>query len=137
MIKRLILAVVSILMLSMPLAAVDTVSAVDVIDPVCQNPNITSGNEPQVCKENKAIKGSGEDPVFGPNGLLATVVNILSILGAFIAVIVIMIGGTKMIVSSGDSNNIASSRRTVLYAVISLAIIASAQLVVRLLISKI
>ena len=135
MIRRLILTVVSSLMLSMPLVAVGTVAAVDVIDPACQGAN--PSNQPQICKQNEAIRQSGDDPVFGPNGLLATVVNILSIVGAFIAVIVIMIGGTKMVVSSGDPNTIASSRRTVLYAVISLAIIGSAQLAVRLLISKI
>ena len=135
MIKKLCLVIASTIMLSTPLVAVAKVNAVDVIDPVCKNAN--PSNLPQVCKENAAIKQSGEDPIFGPNGLLATVVNILSIVGAFIAVIVIMIGGTKMIVSSGDPNTIASSRRTVLYAVVSLIIIASAQLVVRLLISKI
>ncbi len=134
--KRLSILLATFMALLLPVLSFVHVSAVDVIDPICQNLPASGADKPQVCKENENVKKSGDDPIFGPNGLLATVVNILSIIGAFVAVIVILIGGVKMIVSSGDANTIASSRRTVLYAVVSLAIIGSAQLIVRVLISK-
>lgn len=131
------LAILSLLVAwTMPIAVPAAAYAVDVINPVCKQSNLPPEEQPDICKENRNIKASGEDPIFGPNGLLSTVVNILSILGAFLAVIVIIIGGTKMIVSSGDANSVASARRTVLYAVISLAIIGGAQLAVRFIINQ-
>ena len=48
-----------------------------------------------------------------------------------IAVIMIIIGGLKYIISSGDSNNINSAKNTILYAIIGLVIVAFAQEVVR------
>ena len=131
------LAILSLLSAwAVPVVVPITAHAVDVINPVCQQSHLSPDEQPDICKENRNIKASKEDPIFGPNGLLSTVVNILSALGAFLAVIIIIIGGTKMVVSSGDANSVASARRTVLYAVISLAIIGGAQLAVRFIINQ-
>lgn len=116
-----------------------TVSAaaapVDVINPVCTNPNALS--VPDVCKQNLSKNKPADNPIFGPKGILTTVINILALTVGAISVFVIIIGGVKMIVSGGDSNQVASARRTVLYAVISLLIAASAEVVVRFLINSV
>jgi choline-glycine betaine transporter len=74
--------------------------------------------------------------ILGPNGVLGRVVNILSIIGGIMAVITIMIAGTRIIVSAGDSATIASSRQAILYAVFGLIIILLSQIMVRFVISK-
>lgn len=107
------------------------VHAVEVIDPACQkaDPN----NLPTVCRDSK---GAG-DPLFGPDGVLTTVVNVLSVIAGVVAVFVILISGAKMITSAGDSNSVKEARNALLYAVISIVIVASAQILVRFILNKI
>ncbi len=109
--------------------------AVDVISPACKSATNAS-NQPAICKDNSQFQRTGTNPIFGPGSLLTTVVNVLSLAAGVISIFVIIIGAAKMITSAGDSNSIASARRTILYAVISLVIVASAQLIVRFILSK-
>ena len=115
-----------------PVVVTAPVAAVDVISPVCDNPN--AAEKPKICNDDQT--NATENPVFGPNGILTRVINILSLATGVVGVLVLIIGGTKMIASGGDSNSVASARRTVLYAVISLVIVAFAQLGVHLLLSR-
>lgn len=111
--------------------------AVDVVDPVCQNANIQArpvDQRPVVCQDNTTK--SKENPLFGPKGILTTAISILSLTAGVIAVFALLIAGVKMITSSGESDSIASARRAVLYAVIALAIVGSAQAAVFFILSK-
>jgi hypothetical protein len=65
------------------------------------------------------------------NSLIADVINILSVVVGVVAVIMIIIGGFKYITSSGDSNNVASAKNTIIYAIVGLIIVALAQVIVR------
>ena len=56
------------------------------------------------------------------NSLIATVINIFSVVVGVVAVIMIIIGGLKYITSSGDSNNVTSAKNTILYAIIGIVI---------------
>src|SRR5437868_3679850 len=127
----LFLAILSSLVLSSTVVAKSPVYAIDIIGAGCQNAD--PANLPPACQDSSTIRNNGENPLFGPNGILTTAVNILSLIAGVIAVFAKLIGGIKMIVSSGDSNAVASARRTVLYAVISLVIVGSAQAAVYLL----
>lgn len=103
--------------------------AANVLDPACQNPNAQSSS---LCKD----KPSTGNPLFGPGGILTTAINLLSIIAGLLSVFVIMIAGIKMITSGGESNSIASSKRAILYAVISLMIVAFAQTMVRFVLNR-
>lgn len=72
----------------------------------------------------------------GLDNVIATIINILSIIVGFVAVIMIIVGGIKFITSSGDSSNVASARNTILYAIIGLVIVALAQVIVHFVILK-
>ncbi len=63
-------------------------------------------------------------------GAIQTAIDIFSVVVGVIAVIMIIIGGLKYIMSSGDPSNITSAKNTILYAVIGLAIVALAQVIV-------
>lgn len=130
--KLLIVSAIITMFGGFSLALPASVGAVDVINPVCNNPN--AEEKPKICNDDATT--SSENPLFGPNGILTSAINILSLIAGILAVIVMIIGGTKMIASSGDSNSVASAKRTVLYAVISLVIVAFAQVGVHLLLSK-
>lgn len=70
------------------------------------------------------------------NNLITSVINIFSLVVGVIAVIMIIIGGLKYIMSSGDSNNITSAKNTILYAIIGLVIVAMAQFIVKFVLSR-
>lgn len=67
---------------------------------------------------------------------VAAVVNILSLVVGIAAVIMVIVGGFKYIISSGDSSNIKSAKDTVLFAIIGLIIVALAQVIVRFVLRK-
>lgn len=82
---------------------------------------------------NCASQGSAEATV---NRTIRLVINIISFIVGILAVIMIIIGGLKYITSGGDSNNVASAKNTILYAIIGLVIVALAQVIVRFVLEK-
>jgi uncharacterized membrane protein len=70
-------------------------------------------------------------------GIVETVINILSLVVGVIAVIMIIVGGLKYITSSGDSNNVNSAKNTILYAIVGLVIVAMAQFIVRFVLGRV
>ena len=80
---------------------------------------------------------NGENPSTKLNDLIATIVNVLSILVGVLAVIMIIWGGFKFIASGGDSNQVASARQTILYAIVGLLIVAFAQVFVRFILDRV
>lgn len=74
--------------------------------------------------------GTG-NPEGSINNIIKTVISFLSWIVGIISVIMIIIGGFKYIISSGDSANVTSAKNTILYAIIGLVIVAFAQIIVR------
>lgn len=65
------------------------------------------------------------------NNILASIVNILTLVIGAISVIMIIVAGFKYITSGGDSNNVASAKNTLVYAVVGLIIVVLAQAITR------
>lgn len=106
-----------------------TVSAVDILQPVCKN-----NSNPSVCKENAA--GSGSNPIFGPSGILTRVMQILALIVGIGAVIAIVVSGLRMVLAGGDSGKVETARRSLTYAVIGLVVAALAQSLVLFVLAK-
>ena len=70
------------------------------------------------------------------NTLIATIINIFSVVVGIIAVIMIVYGGFRYITSGGDSGKVTSARNTILYAIIGLIIVALAQFIVKFVLRK-
>lgn len=68
--------------------------------------------------------------------LFALIVNILSLVVGVAAIIMVIVGGFKIITSNGDSSNVASGRNTVIYALIGLVIAVLAHFLVAFTIGK-
>lgn len=67
---------------------------------------------------------------------IATVINIFSFIVGVTAVIMVIVGGFKYVISQGDSANTSSAKNTILYALIGLVVVALAQAIVQFVLKK-
>ena len=95
--------------------------------PVCE-----TETKATVCNENKA-KGN---PIYGPNGILTKVANIIAIVVGIVAVIIIILAGIQYMLSTGDSTKLARSKDAIIYALIGLVIVVLARTAVAFIVSK-
>lgn len=77
-----------------------------------------------------------QDATDNVNDLVTDIINIFSVVVGIVAVIMIIIGGFRYIVSGGDSGNVTNAKNTILYALIGLVIVALAQFIVRFVLGK-
>jgi hypothetical protein len=62
------------------------------------------------------------DNLFGVGGMFSTITNVLLFIIGAIAVIMIVIGGMRYVLSGGDSNQITAAKNTILYAIIGIVV---------------
>lgn len=103
--------------------------AVDVTGKACEGIQSSS-----VCPD--AAAGRTENPLFGPNGVLTSAVEILSVVLGVIAVIVLVIAGIRFATSQGDPQKVASARSTVIYALAGIVVAVLSQALVQLVLTR-
>lgn len=123
--KSLIIAAGAALTLIAPLAVTATAGAADIQGNLCGGANLSTSSSTN-CKEDT---GSF-------NTVLATIINIFSLVVGIVAVIMVIIGGFNYITSGGNEGKVSTAKNTILYAVIGLVIVAFAQALVRFVINK-
>ena len=69
--------------------------------------------------------------LFGSNGAFRTIADTLAFLSAGIAIIVVIIGGIRYIISGGDQNAVATARKTVTYGLVGLGVVAISYAILR------
>ena len=79
------------------------------------NLSITSGAD---CARGNDQQGD----LFAENGLFRTITNILLFLVGAIAVIMLIIGGIRYVVSGGDQSAVTSAKNTILYAIVGIIV---------------
>ncbi len=89
---------------------------------LCTGSNLATGDKSTDCHSD------AQDANIGT--IAAKVVNILSLLVGMIAVIMIIYGGLRYIVSGGDSGSVGNAKNTLIYAIVGLVIVALAQIIV-------
>lgn len=68
-------------------------------------------------------KGDGvADQLLGENSVFSTITNILLFLIGAIAVIMLIIGGVRYVISGGDQAQVTSAKNTILYAVVGIIV---------------
>jgi len=98
----------------------------------------TDANKTAAC-EGLALTGTTCDSTTSSDGVSSTiklVINVLSLVVGVAAVIMIIVGGLKYILSQGEGSNTASAKNTILYAIVGLVVVALAQVIVRFVINK-
>jgi hypothetical protein len=126
--KKAIMLVSVLCTVGLPIVSGASVGAVNVL-PFCDNTN--NADKTVVCKERKA-QPSG-NPIIGA---IRVAIQIFTVILGVAAVIVIIISGLKYITAGGDTNAVESARRTLIYALVGLAVAALAQAIVSLVLSK-
>lgn len=74
--------------------------------------------------------------LFGDTGVFRQVTNIILYIVGIVAVIMLIIGGIKYVVSGGDSKKVTDAKNTVLYAIIGLVVCFLAFAIVNFVISS-
>lgn len=62
--------------------------------------------------------------------------NIFSTVIGIIAVVMIMVGGVKYVMSQGDSNQVNSAKNTILYSVVGLVVAMLSQVIVKFVLNR-
>jgi hypothetical protein len=70
------------------------------------------------------------DAILGSNGILTKVINLIAYIAGAAAIILIIIGSFRFVVSNGDSNAVSGARDTIINAVIGLIIIITARVII-------
>jgi hypothetical protein len=98
----------------------------------CNNPNAAS--KPEICGDNRT--GSNTNPIVGPDGILTSAINILSLIIGVTSVIIIAIEGLRMMLANGDAGTVSNTRRGIIYACVGLVIALVSQGAVALVLNK-
>ncbi len=94
------------------------------------------------CKNNRGAAAcqdknlGGKNPIFGSEGILTKIINLVSILVGIAAVISIIVGAFKLITSGYNAQEVTTARELIIYALVGLILAAVAQLIVRLVLDK-
>ena len=82
-------------------------------------------------------KGNNQpDKLEGQEGIFKKVTDVLLFLAGAVAVIVLIIGGIRYVISSGDSGQLQSAKNTILYAVVGLVVVIMAYAIVNFVINQ-
>ena len=83
-----------------------------------------------------ACNFTGASPESKLNSLVATIVNLFSVVVGVVAVLMIIVGGFRYITSGGDTSNVTGAKNTILYAIVGLVIVALSQFIVKFVLAK-
>ena len=128
--KKLFLLIVLGLTCFAAFGAAPKVQAIEVFAP-CTNTAAATGT---VCKDVQSQKSASTNPV---NQLLKVVLDILSFIAGIAAIILIIINSLRLIASGGDANGIKTARSGLIYALVGVAIVVSAQSIIIFVLDKI
>ncbi len=107
---------------------------VNALSPICSGGATAGSNvsSSAFCKDTQTT-----NPIIGTNGVLNDVINIITAIAGFVAVIMIIVAGLQMITSSGKPEKISSARNTIIYASVGLIVIALARIIIGFIISRV
>ncbi len=123
--RTLILSAATALTIAAPLAIVGVASAdtLNINGNLCKGANL---NQPGGCT---ADTGSF-------SGILATIINVLSLVVGIVAVIMIIIAGFNYVTSNGDDSKVSTAKKAIINAIVGLIIVVAAQAIVRFVLNK-
>lgn len=102
-------------------------------------PVLAQSAQNEVCQGFGAAGGScqGNAASGSLNKTIASIINILSFVAGFAAVIMIIISGLKFITAQGDASGVASARSALIYAIVGLVVVALAQFIVHFVLGRV
>lgn len=104
-----------------------SVGAVNPLDNTCSQSNTIKNSE--ICKDRSSS-------LFGAGGFWTTLINTMIMIIGAVAVIMIVIGGLRYVLSGGDASAVQSAKNTILYAVIGVVIAIMSYAIVNFVVLK-
>lgn len=95
---------------------------------------IDPGSEAAACEGISGKADCGDTGFF--SNLVTTIVSLLTFIVGGISVIMLVIGGIRYATSAGDANAVNGAKNTILYAIIGLAVAATAFVIVGFVIGR-
>jgi hypothetical protein len=95
-------------------------------------PACTDNSSATACSENNPSRNT----IYGPNGIITKVANILAIIVGIAAVIVIIVAGIQYMVSTGDPTKVNNAKNAIIYAIVGLVVAVLARTLVIFIIGK-
>lgn len=77
------------------------------------------------------------DPINGRNGVIRRATRIIAIVAGAAAIIVMVLGGIRYITSGGDPSQVSQAKRTIIFALVGLIVIAASQSIINFIITRI
>lgn len=130
--KRLVIYIilpVLILLLAFPAAAT---GAETNLFPVCDSTTTDSA----ICQDKDKTQTHTDNSFYGKNGVLIKVARLIATGVGVASVIMIIIGGIKFVLASGDPSNVKSAKDTIIFAIAGLVIAAFAGAIIRYVLVK-
>jgi hypothetical protein len=62
------------------------------------------------------------DQLFGPGGIMTTILNTIIFLVGAVAVVMLIIGGFRYVISGGSKDQVSEAKNTIMYALIGIVI---------------
>ena len=91
----------------------------------------------EVCNKIQDQNLCNAQSIFAPGGMVHTLTNGLILITGAVAVLFVIIGGLKYVLTAGDPKSIQSAKNTVLYAVIGVVVAVMAAAIVNFIIFKV
>ncbi len=119
--RRLILIILSIFMLSAPVAVTPaataaTASAAEILNQACMGEAAQSA----ICKS--AAQTGTNNPISGKQGILAKVARVLGYIVGIGAVIVLVVGSFNYVTAAGNAERSAKAKARITYALVGLLV---------------
>jgi hypothetical protein len=89
------------------------------------------GAREQVCQGINVGGGTCNDNGGGLQNVMRLIINIISVIAGFAAVIMIVVAGLRYITSGGDASKVAGAKSAIVYAIVGLVVVALAQVIVK------
>lgn len=124
MIKKLLISAILLAGLLSP-ATVFAAAPPNPLDTACNASN-EAKNQSSACLDSR----NGGNPVYGSDGIINKVANGVALVAGAIAVIYIILGGLRMITSTGESQAFKDGRSTLIYAAVGLVVVSFARAIV-------
>jgi len=132
-IRKSVLSIAAVLSLAVVLSATPALAA-----NCCSATNLTAKQQIK-CGADTASGNScapTPNPGQGIQNTIKDVIDILSLAGGALAVIMIIVGGLRYVTSAGNQEGTKAAKNTIIYAVVGLVIIAVAQIIVQFVLNK-
>jgi len=97
------------------------------VEQACTDAQQNGTGSPSFC----TTKDPGADnPLYGSDGVINKIANFIAYIAGTVAVLMVIYGGFRYVISNGDSAKITSARQIITYSLVGLVIVVLAKVIV-------